>query len=211
MNDLDDQLAGVFERLADAAPHHPDLAGVTRRRARRRRTATVAGLAAAAVAATVTGLMVLPDGVFHGSKHTSDIGVAATPPCESTITRAVLPDWARTGFSDPEPVMPFVRSASGNVVAILFTDELASPPRSDIANKVLWVWDQLPADTTSIHAIARLNGTGPAVTAGLPAPAGPSYVDLPTPGCWRLTLTWPGGSDTIDLRAVPPQDATRQP
>jgi hypothetical protein len=211
MNDLDDQLAGVFERLADEAPHHPDLAGATRRRARRRRTATVAGLTAAAVAATVTGLMVLPDGLFHGPKHTSDVAVAVAPPCESTITQAVLPDWARTGFSDPEPVMPFVRSASGNVVAILFTDQLASPPRSDIANKVLWVWHQLPASPTDIHTTARLNGTGPAVTAGLPTPTGPSYVDLPTPGCWRLTLTWPGGSDTIDLRAVPRQEATRRP
>ena len=203
MNDLDDELVGAFERLAEGAPHHPDLAGATRRRARRQRLRTVAGLVAASAAIAVAGVWMLPDGLFDRSKGTSDVAVGVVPACESTVTRAVLPEWARTGFSDPEPVMPFVRSASGNVVGILFTDELASPLRPDVANKVLWVWRQLPADPMTIHATARLNGTGPVVTAGLPTPAGPSYVDLPSPGCWRLTLTWTGGSDTIDLRAVP--------
>jgi len=207
MNDLDDQLAGAFERLAERAPHHPDLAGLTRRRARRRRTITATVLAAAPVLAA-TGLWVLPNGPFHSKGGTGDVAVTSEPPCQSVVTRAVLPEWARTGFSDAKPVMPFVRSASGKVVAILFTGDLASPPRKDVANKVLWVWQQPPADVTSIHASARLNGTGPVVTAGLPTPAGPSYVDLPSPGCWRLTLTWPGGSDSIDLRAVPPAKAT---
>ena len=26
-----------------------------------------------------------------------------------------------------------------------------------------------------------------------------SIIDLPQPGCWRLSLTWPGKTDTIDL------------
>ena len=106
--------------------------------------------------------------------------------------------------------MPFVRSTSGNVVAILFGGQLTSPPRPDVSNKVLWVWRELPAALPDIKATARLDGTGPPVTDGLPAPAGPSSVDLPAPGCWRVTLSWPGGSDTIDLHAVAPQDA-RQP
>jgi hypothetical protein len=29
---------------------------------------------------------------------------------------------------------------------------------------------------------------------------GPSIVNLPTPGCWRLTLGWAGQVDTLDLR-----------
>ena len=29
--------------------------------------------------------------------------------------------------------------------------------------------------------------------------AGPSIVDLPDPGCWRLTLRWGKHRDTIDL------------
>jgi hypothetical protein len=210
MNDLEDQLTGAFERLAEQAPHHPDLAGTTRRRGRRRRMNTVAAVAAASLAAVVTGLLAAPNSPFHGSRHDSDIAVAPSPPCRSAVTHGVLPEWARGGFSDPRPVMPFVTSASGNVVGILFGDPLSSPPRPDIANKVLWVWHDLPADTTTLHASARLNGTGPVVTTGLPSPLGPSYVDLPAPGCWRLSLTWAGGSDTIDLQALTPADAAGQ-
>ena len=212
MNDLDDQLAGAFERLAEQAPHHPDLAGSTRRRARRRRGNTVVGLLGASLAAGLTGLLVIPGGPF--ADHTSsgpDVGVASAPPCRSTTTRGVLPSWARGGFSDPKPVMPYVSSATGNVVGILFTDRLSSPPRADINNKVLWVWRTYPVDPTTLKVTARLDGTGPAVTAGLPIPLGPSYVDLPSPGCWRLTLTWDGGSDTIDLQAFTPKDAALSP
>jgi hypothetical protein len=150
-------------------------------------------------------VVVLANGPLDGSKGTSDPAVAVTPNCESTVTREVLPEWARAGFSEPEPVMPFVRSASGNVVAILFEDELTSPAAPNDANKVLWVWNRLPTDVTLIHAVARLDGTGPAVTKGVPTPAGPSSVELPAPGCWRLSLTWPGGSDSIDLRTVSPR------
>jgi hypothetical protein len=211
MNDLDDELAGALERLADQAPHHPDLAGTARRRARRRRRRVGTAIAAGSLAAALTGLLAFPDGPFGGSKDSSNVAVAGTTPCRSTIVHAVLPPWARAGFSEPEPVMPFVRSADGNLVAILFVDELASPPRPTVGNKVLWVWQQLPADVATLHATARLNGTGPAVTTGLPTPAGPSYVNLPSPGCWRLTLSWPGGHDTIDLRAFPPSRPKASP
>ncbi len=95
--------------------------------------------------------------------------------------------------------MPFVRSQSGNVVAILFADPLFAPPLRDRNNKVLWAWQQLSAAGSDVRMTARLNGKGPAVTAGLPSPVGPSIVDLPSPGCWRVALTWPGGSDSIDL------------
>lgn len=132
----------------------------------------------------------------------SSVDVAGAPPqCHSEPTRGVLPEWARAGFTDPEPVMPFVRSASGDIAAILFTGALYSPPRKDVANKVLWTWRALPGDP---QVSARKDGTGPVVTAGLPSPTGPSYVDLPSPGCWRLTITWPGGRDTIDLEATAP-------
>ena len=201
MNDLDHHVSEAFERLAQQAPHHQDLAGSVRRQARRR-TRRTAGLVAAA-AVVVTALAVTVEARF--TRSDGEPAVTVTPSCASTVTRAVLPSWARTGFSEPEPVMPFVRSASGNVVAILFGNELAAPAWPDVGNKVLWVWKQYPADPQAVTATARRDGTGPAVTAGLPTPTGPSYVDLPTPGCWRLTLSWPGGSDTIDLQAVAPE------
>jgi hypothetical protein len=27
----------------------------------------------------------------------------------------------------------------------------------------------------------------------------PSQITVPSPGCWRFTLAWPGHSDTVDL------------
>jgi hypothetical protein len=112
----------------------------------------------------------------------------------------VLPEWARAGFTDAEPVVPFVRSRSGNVVAVLFGGRLWSPPRKDVSNKVLWVWRQVPGGATGdVTMSAQLVGTDTVVTTGLPRPEGPSTVDLPLPGCWRISLRSSGGIDTIDL------------
>jgi hypothetical protein len=204
MNDLDELLPDVLRDLAEQAPHDPDLAARVRRRARRGRMLLAGVALAAVVVAVVAAGTVLPS--LRPARSTAAAGgnVAVVPACRSTVLRGVLPEWARAGFFDPEPVMPYVRSTSGNVVAILFTDRLTSPPRREVANKVLWVWQTYPAAPTDVRVAARLDGTGPAVTAGLPAPVGPSYVDLPSPGCWRLTLTWPRGQDSVDLVAVRP-------
>jgi hypothetical protein len=67
---------------------------------------------------------------------------------------------------------------------------------------VLWAWRTPVVD--GVHAVARLDGTGPAVTFVAPGVTGPSAVSLPSPGCWRVSITWSGGSDTIDLEAARP-------
>jgi hypothetical protein len=204
MKDLDDLLADVFDDLARSAPHDQDLAAQVRRRVRRGRIRAGGALLAGAAAAVVgTGL------VLHPAPEPGDAGpgvrvVNAPPGCVSTVVRGVLPEWARAGFTAPEPVMPYVRSASGNIVAILFVDKLTAPPRENVNNKILWVWRAGSGVGNDVHVVARLGGTGPAVTKGLPTLEGPSIVDLPSPGCWRLTISWPGGSDTIDLTYVKP-------
>ena len=33
---------------------------------------------------------------------------------------------------------------------------------------------------------------------------GPSIINLPAPGCWRLTLRWSGWTDQLDLRYTRP-------
>jgi hypothetical protein len=204
MNDLDDLLTDVFADLAHQAPHDPDLAGTVHRRVRRGRLVRGGVTVAATIAVIAAGLVILPGGPRTGTPPASGQTVTVAPACDAGVTRGVLPDWARGGFSDPKPVMPYVRSQSGNVVAILFGDPLSSPPRPDVSNKILWVW-RLPPDVgQTVRLTARLNGTGPAVTKGLPSPVGPSIVDLPSPGCWRMTLTWSGGSDTIDLAVAGP-------
>jgi hypothetical protein len=205
MTNLDELLPEIFDDLAERAPHDPDLAARARSRVRRGRLALGAGALTLVVAALAVAVLVLPAVRPTREPATSGQGsVNVVPACHSEVVRGVLPAWARAGFSDPRPVMPYVRSATGKVLAILFTDRLTSPPRRDVANKVLWVWQSYPGTVAEAHLVARLGGTGPAVTAGLPTPLGPSYVDLPSPGCWRLTLTWPGGTDTIDLVAVRP-------
>jgi hypothetical protein len=139
--------------------------------------------------------------VGHGRQGSGSV-VAATPApaCDGTPRSEVVPEWARAGFSDPNPVVPFVRSRSGNVVGVLFGGRLWSPPRAGVSNKVLWVWRQVPGGATGdVTMTAQLSGTDTVVTRGLPRPEGPSTVDLPRPGCWRITLHSPGGTDTIDL------------
>ena len=208
MTDLDRALTEVFAELAEKAPHDPALARRVRQRARRRGTAALVGIAAACALLVAGGVVV------QRARNASEPAAVATTPapaCDGTPMSQVLPDWARGGFTDPEPVVPFVRSRSGNVVAILFGGHLYSPPRKDVSNKVLWVWRDVPGTAGDaggtggdLTMTAQLAGTHTVVTRGLPQPAGPSTVDLPQPGCWRITLHSPGGTDTIDLDYVRP-------
>jgi hypothetical protein len=197
MTDLDQLLADTFEDLAAQSPHDPALAAHVRTRARRGLLAggAVLGGIAAGTAAVVAVVALRPDAPGPSSP------ASAPAPCRSTVVTGVLPVWARTGFSDPEPVMPYVTSASGNIVAIIW-EPLTGPPRDDSGDKVLWAW-RTPVNGGS-QAVARLNGTGPAVTFVDPGVGGPSSVSLPSPGCWRVSITWSGGSDTIDLEAARP-------
>jgi hypothetical protein len=116
------------------------------------------------------------------------------------VDRGVLPKWARTGFSEPEPKMPHVLGRSGDIAAILFGDPLSSPPDPERANKVLWVPRETPLTFTRLAITARQGDR----TVTRKVDLGPSYVDLPASGCWQLTLAWPGHKDSLDLAYVKP-------
>ncbi len=141
---------------------------------------------------------------------------SATKPvtaCRSVVDDRVLPRWARGGFSEASPRPPHVFSASGQMVAILFGYPLTSPPPRRHSNKILWV-SQAATDLGSDLRISaqRINGTklaGPAVARMVTGGPGPSTIDVPTPGCWRLTLRWSGRTDTVDLRYALRGDAAR--
>ena len=99
--------------------------------------------------------------------------------------------------------MPHVLGESGRIVAILFGYPLRSPPAARRNNKILWAARQPPRGSAALWIRAqRLDGDRPVgvpvrrIVAGGP---GPSIVDMPEPGCWRLALTWSGGTDTLDL------------
>ncbi len=124
--------------------------------------------------------------------------------CVDRPTPARLPAWARTGFNDPEPRVPYVTSDSGELVAILFTDALYAPPKADQSNKILWVTPVPNTPAGPLKISAQRDGTSETVTREVPNGPGPSTVDLPSAGCWHLTLRWGQTTDTIDLRYLSP-------
>jgi hypothetical protein len=63
---------------------------------------------------------------------------------------------------------------------------------------VLWV-AQSQDGAGDLTITARLDGTTTTLTRTVPGGPGPSIVDLPSAGCWRLTLAWPGHTDSLDL------------
>jgi hypothetical protein len=128
---------------------------------------------------------------------------ASSGACHSSMRHGVLPSWARTGFSDPRPRMPHVLGRSGEIAAIVFGYPLLSPPATTRANKILWVSRRPiePPDELRIRA-QRMRGDKPVgrhVVRVIVGGPGPSYLNLPAPGCWRLSLRWSGRSDELDL------------
>ncbi|HZT91338.1 MAG TPA: hypothetical protein VFA05_04785 [Gaiellaceae bacterium] len=156
-----------------------------------RRTAAILAGACAAVAST-------------GAAAPATLGAPAAAACSPRLSFGVLPVWARSGFSDPRPRLPHAVGRGGRIAALVFGYPLLSPPSRTRANKILWVPRRPPAAFTALRIHAqRMDGTRPLgrpVRVVLAGGAGPSIVDFPAPGCWRLTLRWAGTSDTLDLR-----------
>jgi hypothetical protein len=123
--------------------------------------------------------------------------------CHSEVSKGVLPTWARAGFSGPRPRIPHVLGRSNQVLAIVFGYPLRSPPAAGRSNKILWVpktWPKTPAPLW-IRA-QRLDGARPLgapIRKIVPGGPGPSIVDLPQAGCWRVKLSWSGRTDELDL------------
>lgn len=124
--------------------------------------------------------------------------------CSPGVRTAVLPPWARSGFSEPQPRSAQALGQSGEILAIPFSDHLQSPPAKGVSNKILWV-SRLPVGPGSNLRIAAQRMVG---TAKIGAPVarivlggpGPSIINVPFPGCWRVSLHWSGHSYSVDLR-----------
>lgn len=125
------------------------------------------------------------------------------PNCAADVPSRVLPEWARTGFSEKEPRMPYVLGQRGDIAAIIFGYPLKQPPLPDRGNKILWV-SRAPLETGSPLVIeARLDGVGAVTTRQVNGGPGPSIIDLPQAGCWHLALKWSGHTDSIQLTYSP--------
>jgi hypothetical protein len=92
----------------------------------------------------------------------------------------------------------------GDIIAILSSGpktSLYAPPHTNHNNKILWV-SRLPLPVMSLSPLtirATLNGTHLGASRELPNGPGPSFVNLPAPGCWTLNLSWAGHHDQVDL------------
>jgi hypothetical protein len=99
--------------------------------------------------------------------------------------------------------MRYELGASGRIAAIPF-GTLNSPPAADHTNKILWVSHVSPRSEGSLRILAqRMTGTrraGTPVMRAVNGGPGPSIINLPSPGCWRLTLRWSGWTDQLDLQ-----------
>lgn len=130
---------------------------------------------------------------------TADRPAKAARPCGSPVRVDALPSWARTGFSWDGSGMNHVYGDRGEIIAILFGSPLSSPPAPDRSNKILWVSRQPVQTPDRLRITAVLDGTTTTADREVQGGPGPSIIDLPSPGCWRLTLTWSGRTDTMDL------------
>jgi hypothetical protein len=122
--------------------------------------------------------------------------------CSPEVVTAVVPDWARAGFGDAAPTMPYEVGRSGEIAALVFGFPLVVPPSTARTNKILWVSRQATtADRLDISA-QQMDGATPVgdpVKQSVAGGPGPSIVDLPTAGCWRFTLSWADRTDSLDL------------
>lgn len=116
--------------------------------------------------------------------------------CAATVQKAPLPEWARAGFTG-DASMPHVLGDSGEIVAAIFGDPLTASRSDGMNNKILWV-SKAAHPPGDLVIEATLDRT--VETRHVPGGPGPSIIDLPSPGCWRLTLTWPEHRDTMALR-----------
>jgi hypothetical protein len=129
-------------------------------------------------------------------------------PCQARVHHDVLPGFMRPGFSGDEPRVPYVLGNRGAIGGVVFGWPLHSPPLPNRNNKILWVprhlsktiapfWIRLQLMRGSVAVgapVRKVISTGP----------GPSIVDVPEAGCWRLTFSWSGRRDSLDLAYTAP-------
>jgi hypothetical protein len=89
------------------------------------------------------------------------------------------------------PAWCAVRAALRRVI-----QPFSAPAAPDRGNKILWITRD-PHPDGPLTITAELDGA--VTTREVPGGPGPSLVDLPTPGCWRLALAWPDHTDRVTI------------
>ena len=150
-------------------------------------------------------VVVLTGGLLARSSQASD---AAQAPCRAQVHHDVLPVWMRGGFSGPNPRVPYALGSKGAIGAVIFGWPLKSPPLANRNNKILWVPRRYAKTIAPFWVRLQLmdgsQSIGAPIRKIIPTGPGPSIIDVPAAGCWRLTFTWSGRRDTLDLNYTPP-------
>ncbi|MFF9122656.1 hypothetical protein ACF09J_05035 [Streptomyces sp. NPDC014889] len=155
---------------------------------------------------SVVVLAILVSGCTASTKGTESAHAQTAPSAHSTCHPAVeqgqLPAWARRGFSGTSSTRHIVGD-NGEIAAVLFGYPYHAPAGNGRANKILWVAKESSGGQDSPDAKltikATLTGSGQVVSRSVAGGPGPSLIDMPKPGCWQFTLSWPGHTDRVDI------------
>lgn len=102
-----------------------------------------------------------------------------------------LPSWATV---NAPASLPYVVASPPITIGYIFGEPLTA---GKDANKILWyVWTPREGPLTAIgHPLGSVNPTAAFAKAADSGPGEiyPSGPTVPSPGCWRFTLTWKGG------------------
>jgi hypothetical protein len=171
------------------------------------RTVRAGGCARAKIAvigAVLSTFALLCAGCQNASSPSPNISPSAEA-CTPHVIDGALPSWAQAGFSDPESRANYELGRESSIAAILFKYPLLTPPSTSARNKILWV-SHVPADGSPLLIEAqRMIGNrqiGAPVRRQVDGGPGPSIVNLPVAGCWRLSLRWSGHRDSLDVTYV---------
>ena len=132
---------------------------------------------------------------------------SAYSPCvPAPIHHGPPPAWTAAAWSDSSPGfrIPYALASNGAAGAFFFARTLRAGHPTNPSNKILWIV-RFPRDGNPLTIMARLGtDSSEVVRASWPADSEPgeiypSEVDLPKPGCWRLSLAWGPHRATIDI------------
>lgn len=174
-----------------------------------------------AVACAVCGVLLLGAGTalmaLRASSHPASTAPSDTSGCGDTPQRVgTVPTWIDTASGHNVPHdLPFV-VASNDTAAGFCLAPLRAADAQNFVNKVIWVV-RTPRDGAPLQvALHPRSAVTPAVELSQTANSGPGniypmLIDVPTPGCWHVTLRWATGQAELDLRYVAPPAATPTP
>ncbi|HEY1509387.1 MAG TPA: hypothetical protein VGF93_10320 [Solirubrobacteraceae bacterium] len=142
-----------------------------------------------------------------GSSHASATSACVPAP----IHHGAPPSWSAAAWSSSSPGfrVPYALASGDTAGAFFFADPIHAGHPENPSNKVLWIVGSR-RDGQPLRIVARRTGSSQAVRMQFPADSSPgeiypSGVDLPTAGCWKLSLAWGAHRASIDVEVAPPR------